>query len=551
MCHVRNSSCLLDLPRCLSLLVLATTWMSVSANATDLSGESDSPDSILSVGRWDGLYFGAKWGYGFGTAKWRDPSGHYNLSSDDVSADSNNDGLLGGIQIGYNKQFGSTVIGIESDVNAGKLVGHAPCGATAGVGGSGDTCGNKTDLFASLTGRLGFATGRSLLYVKGGGAYSHTQTTVTNYLYSPIPPASSSSGRFGWTVGAGFSYAIDPNWFVTAEYGYYNFGKQTYTSGSSAYSGSFSVDHVQHIASFGLNYRLGETGGNSQTLAISDELSGEFCTRIGYSNGRFRKRLYDGLEPTQLSSILTWPKQDGMLLEAFARINHSTGWFVKGTLGGINIGSSKMNDEDTAAAMSPYPYSNTVSSTKNGRNSYGTLDVGLTFLREMDKNFGGFIGYGYYHQQLNAYGCEQIAGSVMCVPAGLVKPSALGLSQTETWNALRLGFTGSVMLTDRLNLSGEIAWLPYASLSAKDNHWFRPDINPLVEKGHGSKSYQLESTLSYVVSRQWKIGAGVRYLSLVAEGSTQFPDPGYPRSPEKFESSRFSAFLQASYQFGD
>jgi len=551
MFFVINPSCILHIPRCLIFLLLATTWMSVSANPANLSGESDAPDSTLSVGRWDGLYFGAKWGYGFGTMKWRDPRGHYSLSSNDVSADSDNDGLLGGIQIGYNKQYGSTVIGIESDVNVGKLVGYAACGATVGVGGSGDTCGNKTDLLASLTGRLGFAAGRSLLYVKGGGAYSHTQTTVTNYSYSPIPPASSSSGRLGWTVGTGFSYAISPHWFVNAEYAYYDFGKQTHTSGTGANAGSFSIGQVQHVASFGLNYRLGEAGGNGQSFAISDELSGEFGTRIGYSSGRFQKKLYDGLEPHQLYSILTWPKQDGMALEAFARINHSTGWFVKGTLGGVDVGSGKMNDEDTEAAMSPDPYSNTVSSTRNGRSSYGTLDVGHTFWRAKDKTFGGFIGYGYYHQQLNAYGCEQVAGSVVCVPAGLVKPSALILSQTETWNALRLGLTGSIMLTDRLNFSGEIAWLPYASLSAKDNHWFRPDINPLVEKGHGSKSYQIESTLSYAVNRQWKIGAGVRYLSLMAKGSTQFPNPTYPRSPEKFESSRFNAFLQASYHFGD
>ena len=125
----------------------------------DFPNEEGSPDLTLSGVCWDGLYFGAQWGYGIGTMKWHDPSGYYSSSSKDVSADSDNDGLLGGIQIGYNKQYGSTVIGIESDVNGGKLLGHAPCGATSGVGGSGDTCGNKTDLFASLTGRPWFCSG--------------------------------------------------------------------------------------------------------------------------------------------------------------------------------------------------------------------------------------------------------------------------------------------------------------------------------------------------------------------------------------------------------
>lgn len=540
---------LFSFPRSLFFILLATC-ASVSAS-TDLPSERESSNSTESGGSWEGLYFGAKWGYGFGSTKWRDPHGYYSISPTDVPADGYNDGLLGGIQIGFNKQYGSTVIGIEGDVNAGRLIGHAPCGATAGVGGSGDTCGNQTDMIASLTGRLGFTAGSSLFYVKGGGAYSRDRTTVSNYYSYPITPASSSSGRYGWTVGAGYSYAIDSNWFVNAEYVYYDYGKHTYESGTGGNSGSFSVSHVQQVASIGLNYRLRGEGGNSTSLAISDELSGEFGARVGYSNGRFQKKLYSGLNHKQLNSILTWPNQDGPILEAFARIDHSTGWFLKGTLGAVNIGSGKMNDEDTVAAMSPEPYSNTVSSTKNGRNFYGTLDLGLYFLREESKTFGGFIGYGYYSQHLNAYGCEQVAGSVVCAPAGSINPSALALSETEKWNALRLGLTGNVMLTDRLNLSGEIAWLPYASLSAKDNHWFRSDINPMDEKGHGSKGYQLESTLSYAVNRQWRVGGGVRYLYLQAEGSTQFPFPGYPRSPEYFESSRFNAYCQASYSFGN
>ena len=63
------------------------------------------------------------------------------------------------------------------------------------------------------------------------------------------------------------------------------------------------------------------------------------------------------------------------------------------------------------------------------------------------------------------------------------------------------------MLTERLNFSGEAVWLAYASLSGKDNHWLRPDINPLLEDGHGSKGYQLESTLSYALTKRWLLVA--------------------------------------------
>lgn len=49
-----------------------------------------------------------------------------------------------------------------------------------------------------------------------------------------------------------------------------------------------------------------------------------------------------------------------------------------------------MNDEDTAFAMAPDPYSNTRSSTNNGRGVYGTADLGYTFLRYRGMDLGAF-----------------------------------------------------------------------------------------------------------------------------------------------------------------
>jgi opacity protein-like surface antigen len=521
----------------------------MSAKAADLPDAGDQPAVALAATNWDGLYFGLHWGYGIGSTQWAAPRGYYAAASD-VPATGDSDGLLGGAQIGYDQQYGALLVGIAGDVSAGRLLGQAACGATAGSGGSGDTCGNRTDLLASLTGRLGYAAGRSLVYVKGGGAYTHTQMSVVNEVISPLPPVASAANRYGWTVGAGVAYALDPNWSVNAEYAYYDFGRQTYASGTGVNAGSFSVAQVQQVAKFGLNYRLGGAGGGQgAALAISDDLAGEFGTRLGYSSGRFQMNLYDPVTPGHLNSVLTWRDQAGPAVEAFARVDHRSGLFLKGTLGGVSIGASHMNDEDTAAP-GYWPYSNTLLSTRDGRNLYGTLDLGYTFWRAERSNLGGFVGYGHYRQSLNAYGCQQLATAPFCLP-GDVPAAALVLSHREEWNTLRLGLTGSVMLSERLSLSGEAAWLPYASFSGQDNHWMRPDINPLIEEGHGAKSFQLEAALAYSLTRNWRVGAALRYLSLEATGSTQFPEAGLPKSPQEFASSRFTAFLQASYRFGN
>ncbi len=98
-----------------------------------------------------------------------------------------------------------------------------------------------------------------------------------------------------------------------------------------------------------------------------------------------------------------------------------------------------------------------------------------------------------------------------------------------------------------MNVSGEIARLPYAHFYSTDNHWFRPDINPMEQRGHSSRSFQVEASLAYAINRQWSFGTGVRYLSLEADGSTRFP--GEPESPLRFRSSRATAYLQTAYRF--
>ena len=550
---------LVRLFQCASLTALATC-AAVAAQAADLPTRKAPPILAVSGVTWDGFYVGVQRGYAVSTTKWRAPTGYYQL---DYNAHGYNDGLLGGIRAGYNKQVGAMVLGVEADANAAMMKGYANCGAhpvMGGMGGgTGDVCGNRTEWIGSLTGRLGYAAGRTLFFVKAGGAFQRERSEISNLVLNPYlfnDPAfvsKKTSDRFGWTIGAGMAYALDAHWSATAEYGYYSFGGHTVAFPVPAVpaTGTYRVSQAQHIAKFGLDYRFGGAGGDVAGPAISNDVTGEFGSRIGYSTGRFQKRLYDAFTPSQLNSVLTWPGQSGLASESFARFDHVSGVFLKGTFGGVSIGKHHMNDEDTAFAMFPDPYSNTRSATNNGRSVYGTADLGYTFLRRGGMDLGAFVGYGHYTQRVNAYGCTQVAaGGTVCVPAGSVNPSALTLSETEHWNALRLGLVGSVMLTERLKLSGEAAWLAHAKMNAKDNHWLRPDINPLSEKGDSSKGYQLEAVLSYAVTDRWSVGAGARYLSLKADGGVQFPYP-IPRSPEKFESSRLTGFLQASYRFGD
>jgi hypothetical protein len=153
---------------------------------------------------------------------------------------------------------------------------------------------------------------------------------------------------------------------------------------------------------------------------------------------------------------------------------------------------------------------------------------------------------------MNAFGCTQISSGFICEQGAELPASALLLGQSEHWNVARVGLGGDIFLTRQLKWRVEGAWLPYMSFNGQDNHWARPNINPLIETGHGFNGYQFESILSYAVTERVDVGIGGRYWQFFAQhGSTQFPGIDVSRSPEHFSSSRFGGFLQASYKFGE
>jgi outer membrane immunogenic protein len=188
---------------------------------------------------------------------------------------SNNGGFIGGIQAGYNYQFGlgsGFVIGGETDIdwadinrnrNNGILFGSFTLPQFPGtlftpsnIAAVGHNNNNNNQYIGTVRARVGYAWDRILVFATGGLAYGGvnrnnnntggliTATTLscavcvvplsggaTNVTGAPvttlIPSAigtRSSSTKTGWTVGGGVEYAFTPNWTVKAEYLYANFG---------------------------------------------------------------------------------------------------------------------------------------------------------------------------------------------------------------------------------------------------------------------------------------------------------------------------------------
>lgn len=215
--------------------VLAGCFLLVSPLSALAGDRALPPQPEVSVHDWSGAYLGANIGYGWGGSEFYD--GEYNVAPGfpPYSFDVDSDGLLGGVQAGYNWQRGKLLYGLEADFGYLNLDGSAypppdPTGMpydTRGVIDGG--------WYAGLGARLGYAHDRTLFFVKAGGVYTDASFSVIDDCSSDFinPPGCGPSTYhaskrlgFGYLLGAGIEHAINDRWSVKLDYSYMGFGKE-------------------------------------------------------------------------------------------------------------------------------------------------------------------------------------------------------------------------------------------------------------------------------------------------------------------------------------
>jgi outer membrane immunogenic protein len=155
---------------------------------------------------WTGFYLGAGIGYGWGTSTFIDPI------TGTTASPSPKGFLVGGVT-GINYQISSVVLGVEGDFTG-------VWAKSSAVNSAGNTLETRIFWTSSITGRLGWAFDRLLIYGKGGVGFDYDRDTVT------LPTNAASIGsvyRTAWTVGGGVEYAVTEHWTARVEYDYFKF----------------------------------------------------------------------------------------------------------------------------------------------------------------------------------------------------------------------------------------------------------------------------------------------------------------------------------------
>jgi outer membrane immunogenic protein len=196
---------------------VALCAVAVTAEAADQSTAAGrtyfpgayTPGAVI----WTGPYFGLHLGGVWTSATWTDP----------FSGGTDNPRSAGtplGPQFGVNWQMDQWVFGAEADASWVKLDGSDQ-----------DQFGFDHRVtahwLATVTGRVGYAFDRFLVYFKGGGAFTGERNDVNTGVATIA--STGTLTQVGAAVGGGVDYAFSPNWSARLEYLFIDIQSRNFT----------------------------------------------------------------------------------------------------------------------------------------------------------------------------------------------------------------------------------------------------------------------------------------------------------------------------------
>jgi outer membrane immunogenic protein len=195
-----------------ALVATATMAAAQMAVAADLPRKAPAPIAPPPIiYNWSGFYIGAQAGYA-----WSDSS--YTLDNGVVVEDFSQkpSSFIGGGHIGAQYQWNVLVLGIEGTFSWMDL---DDTQTSVLLPGRLRSLTHKD--MATVVGKLGYAGGQWMPYIKGGWATTKIETFAIN-------PATGINGgtsgwEGGWTIGGGVDYMFAPNWIAGIDFNYYRF----------------------------------------------------------------------------------------------------------------------------------------------------------------------------------------------------------------------------------------------------------------------------------------------------------------------------------------
>jgi hypothetical protein len=272
------------------------------------------------------------------------------------------------------------------------------------------------------------------------------------------------------------------------------------------------------------------------------------------------------------TSRLTYKDVGTNIVDLTAQIKLPNRLFVRLNGGYGGIGGGRLTDNDYLVADGGQPSSSTNSNISGSSVSYinGDFGVTLVYFPNHRGTFDLFIGYQYRREKHEANGLTQVvctqAGSTVNIGPGQVlcsqnsPPVLYGqtvITNTQTWNSIRLGAQSEFRVTRRLSIEGKAVFIPYTSLNNKDIHHFRSDLaqDPSIQMTGSGIGTNLEGSARFYFTKGLSAHVGYRYWwTKVTNGDiTFFNSNGTSDSISgglnQFQNTRQGLFFGVDYAF--
>ena len=201
--------------------VVALAPMAASAAPSSSSSYSSSSSGAID---WSGLYAGLHIGYGWGSF-----SGN---NATHVGPNGNDNGAMGGGQIGYNWQLDKIVLGAEGDFSLLDM-------NSGGAGGKLDE-----NWMSTLRARAGYSIGQWLPYATVGLGLTNADSEAAG--------GSINNTHTGYALGAGVDYAFGDGLSARAEYLHVDVPEESDNINGTSFNGGSSNDFLR----IGANYQF-------------------------------------------------------------------------------------------------------------------------------------------------------------------------------------------------------------------------------------------------------------------------------------------------------
>lgn len=193
--------------------------------------------------RWSGVYIGASIGGGRGDASFAVPNEAPGLMDFD--------GLVGGLHLGWQRQWGHVVGGLETSLLFGDFGGAADCPNVS------YSCSVDVERIWMIGPRLGVATDRLHFYGTGGFARGLASSKVTEYSSGNTQEHGQGSNA-GWYWGGGVEFVIATHMVLGVEYRHIEFDGDRHFSPTGIQAASREVDATVDTIQARLTFKIGE-----------------------------------------------------------------------------------------------------------------------------------------------------------------------------------------------------------------------------------------------------------------------------------------------------